>query len=391
MECDPTRMCERLVGLGDVEVLGVGDEAGEPLRVHIRRRGPKPDCGDCGALLWSDGERAVELVDLPAFGRPARLVLHKRRWRCPRRGCPAGTVTEQDREIAPPRERLTARAGRWATRQAGRGRPVKDLASELGCSWHPVNASVRRWGGALIDADAARISDVFALGLDETLMWRRGRFRTKAWSTGIVDVASGQLLDIVRGRTAKAPTRWLLRRPHSWLEQIRWAVLDLSGPYRAAFNAALPDAKQVADPFHVVRLANDALDEVRRRVQNQTLGHRGHKHDPLYRAPQTARVSVGEHHRQRTHQTTGPCSTQATPTARSATPGTPKRPCEASTTSTTPTWAPPPSTSSPKTSRTPPCHQRSTGWAAPSGTGDTRSPTGTPPESPTHPPKQPTT
>ena len=45
----------------------------------------------------------------------------------------------------------------------------------------------------------------------------------------------------------------------------------------------MPDAAQVADPFHVVRLANDALDEVRRRVQNQTLGHRGRKHDPLYR------------------------------------------------------------------------------------------------------------
>ena len=42
MECDPTRMCERLVGLGDVEVLGVDDEAGEPLGVHIRRRGPRP-------------------------------------------------------------------------------------------------------------------------------------------------------------------------------------------------------------------------------------------------------------------------------------------------------------------------------------------------------------
>ena len=122
---------------------------------------------------------------------------------------------------------------------------------------------MRRWGGALYSTRMPhRSQDVFALGLDETLMWRRGRFRTKAWSTGIVDVASGQLLDIVRARTAKAPTRWLLRRPHSWLEQIRGAVLDLSGPYRAAFNAALPDAKQVADPFHVVRLANDAPHEV---------------------------------------------------------------------------------------------------------------------------------
>ena len=46
----------------------------------------------------------------------------------------------------------------------------------------------------------------------------------------------------------------------------------LSGPYRSAFDAALPHAKQVADPFQVVRLGNDALDEVCRRVQNQTLG-----------------------------------------------------------------------------------------------------------------------
>ena len=284
MECDPTRVCELLVGLGDVEVLGVDDEQNAPLGVHIRRRARRPRCGGCGGPLWSNGERRVELVDLPAFGRTVRLVWHKRRWRCARQGCSAGAVTEQDPAIAPVRERLTARAGRWATRQAGRGRPVKDVASELGCSWHPVNASVRRWGGALIDADAARISDVFALGLDETLMWRRGRFRTKAWSTGIVDVASGQLLDMVRARTAKAPTRWLLRRPRNWRAGIRWAVLDLSGPYRAAFDAALPDARQVADPFHVVKLANEALDEVRRRVQNQTLGHRGHKHDPLYRA-----------------------------------------------------------------------------------------------------------
>ena len=45
----------------------------------------------------------------------------------------------------------------------------------------------------------------------------------------------------------------------------------------------LPNALQVADPFHVIRLANQRLDEVRRRVQNETLGHRGRKPDPLYR------------------------------------------------------------------------------------------------------------
>ena len=42
MECDPTRVCELLVGLGDVEVLGVDDAAGGPLRVHIRCRQRRP-------------------------------------------------------------------------------------------------------------------------------------------------------------------------------------------------------------------------------------------------------------------------------------------------------------------------------------------------------------
>ena len=46
----------------------------------------------------------------------------------------------------------------------------------------------------------------------------------------------------------------------------------------------LPAAVQVADPFHVVKLANQRLDDVRRRVQNVTLGHRGLRDDPLYRS-----------------------------------------------------------------------------------------------------------
>jgi Transposase len=50
------------------------------------------------------------------------------------------------------------------------------------------------------------------------------------------------------------------------------------------FDTMLPKAVQVADPFHVVRLGNTALDECRRRVQNETVGHRGRKDDPLYRA-----------------------------------------------------------------------------------------------------------
>lgn len=57
-------------------------------------------------------------------------------------------------------------------RQTGRARAVAEVAEEPECSSHPVNASVRRWGSALLDADTERIS-LEALGLGETLMGLR--------------------------------------------------------------------------------------------------------------------------------------------------------------------------------------------------------------------------
>lgn len=79
------------------------------------------------------------------------------------------------------------------------------------------------------------------------------------------------------------PCEWLAARDDQWRANIEYATLDLSGPYRAVFDTMLPDAVQVADSFHVVKLANHKLDECRRRVQNDTMGHRGRKDDPLYR------------------------------------------------------------------------------------------------------------
>ena len=58
---------------------------------------------------------------------------------------------------------------------------------------------------------------------------------------------------------------------------------DLAESYRAGMAGHLDHTVRVADPFHVVRVANRVVDKVRRRVQNETLGHRGRKGDPLYR------------------------------------------------------------------------------------------------------------
>jgi len=136
-------MCELLVGLPEVTVLAVADVAGEPLRVHVETREPRPSCPGCGGDVAIKDRPAVELMDLAVFGRRARLIWRKHRWSCPASSCPTGSWTGEHPAIAAPRLGMTDRAGRWVTEQVGRhGRTVNEIALELGCDWHTINDTV---------------------------------------------------------------------------------------------------------------------------------------------------------------------------------------------------------------------------------------------------------
>ena len=112
-------MCEILVGLPEVNVLGV-DDGDLFLEIHVACRRPRPGCRFCGVLAQLKEQRIVTLVDLPCFGKPTRLAWHKRRWRCSEVDCPNGSWSEEDLRIAAPRFAITDRAGRWITEQVGR-------------------------------------------------------------------------------------------------------------------------------------------------------------------------------------------------------------------------------------------------------------------------------
>lgn len=198
---------------------------------------------------------------------------------------------------------LTTRAGKWACRQVGHDeRPVARVAAELGVDWHTINDAVCGWGTALLEADTERIGTVAAVGVDETLFVKRGRYRTKQWATSITDAETGQLLDMVPNRDATAPTKWFAAQPAQWLAQIRFAVLDMSAAYKLCYDTILSHAIQVIDPFHVVKTAIAKIDLCRRRVQQEQTRHRGRKNDPLYRSPRlltmgAERLDAERHHR----------------------------------------------------------------------------------------------
>jgi transposase len=91
-----------------------------------------------------------------------------------------------------------------------------------------------------------------------------------------------RLLDAVVGRSGTAYKSWLQKQPKGFTAGVEQAALDPFRGYANAIRDELGDAVAVLDAFHVVRLGTQVVDEVRRRVQHETLGHRGHKDDPLY-------------------------------------------------------------------------------------------------------------
>jgi transposase len=101
-----------------------------------------------------------------------------------------------------------------------------------------------------------------------------------------------RLLDMVPGRSKQAFKTWLSARPKAWRDALTVVAMDGFAGFKTAAAEEAPDAVAVMDPFHVVRLAGDALDDCRRRVQQHIHGHRGRKGDPLYGARRTLHTGM---------------------------------------------------------------------------------------------------
>ena len=79
-----------------------------------------------------------------------------------------------------------------------------------------------------------------------------------------------------------AVTGWLEARGEEWKASVQVVAMDPCATYRRAISDALPQARIVADHFHLVRLANQTVTAVRQRVTRQTLGRRGRRSDPAW-------------------------------------------------------------------------------------------------------------
>lgn len=284
---DLTTFC-RLDELG-LEVLG---QRLEPDRAVLACRVAEPDrwCRRCGCEGTIRDTVTRELAHEPLGWRPTTLLVTVRRYRCT--GC--GHVWRQDTSLAAePRAKLSRRALRWALEGLVVGHlTVARIAEALAVSWNTANDAVLAEGRRVLIDDVQRFDGVAVIGVDEHV-WRHTR-RGDKYVTVIIDLTPirdgtgpSRLLDMVPGRSKQAFKTWLADRPTTWRDGLEVVAMDGFTGFKTATTEELPEATAVMDPFHVVRLAGDALDRCRRRVQQDLHDHRGRKNDPLYRARRT--------------------------------------------------------------------------------------------------------
>jgi len=281
---DLTAFC-RLDELG-LEVIG---QRLEPAGAVLACRVVEPDgwCRRCGCEGVPRDTVLRRLAHEPFGWRPTTLLVTLRRYRC----ADCGHVWRQDTsKAAEPRAKLSRRALRWALEAiVVQHLTVARVAEGLAVAWDTANDAVLTEGKRVLIDDAARFDGVGVVGVDEHV-WRHTRKGDK-YVTVIIDLTGirdgtgpARLLDMVEGRSKQAFKQWLADRSQAWCDAVEVVAMDGFTGFKTAAAEELPDAVPVMDPFHVVRLAGQALDECRRRVQQAIHGHRGRKGDPLYAA-----------------------------------------------------------------------------------------------------------
>jgi transposase len=273
-----------LFGLDGFTVLMAANAGGE-LELLVETTAELVGCPECGAVARAKDRRPTWVRDLPIGGRPVVICWNKRVWCCPHAVCPIKTWTEVHPAIAP-RACLTERARAWAFEQVGRhDAAVSRVAAQLGVAWWTImNLTLERGTPILENPDRLR-DDVEAVGVDETSFLRATGKHPTWFATGITDLTPGRparLLDIAEGRSGTVLAEWLVAREPNWRARIRTASLDPFRGYATALATQLPHTTRVLDPFHVTKLGLSCVDDVRRRVQHDTTGHRGRTGDPLY-------------------------------------------------------------------------------------------------------------
>lgn len=228
------------------------NEGGE-LVWTIERHAGKRRCASCGSSrVHKAGTSSVrELKTLPVGPTQVKLRVTISRLFC----CECRVTRAEDCSLAEGNRHYTQALERYAIMLC-RVMTISAVAKHLDLTWDTVKGMEKRYLKRRFDPPPLR--GVKRIAIDEIAV-RKGH----VYKTVVLDLDTGHILHVADGKDAEAVIPFLqrLRRAHVKLKAI---AMDMSKGYLAAVRQEAPGIPVVFDRFHVVKLVNERIDELRR-------------------------------------------------------------------------------------------------------------------------------
>ena len=247
-----------ILNLPTMRVLSQETQMGQCVVYAEANTGPEP-CDKCGSFeFYGHGTREQVFVDSPTHGDLVTIVVHRKRYRC--RSCGATSLQplpdmavingdEDDGHMMT--KRLVEHVGKEGLRKT-----FADVARETGLSERTVRRLVADHVRDLTDSVSFETPNW--MGLDEIHIIDH--------ICGVVtNVERNCMVDLLPRRDIKFLSEYMVNLKEK--ERVKLVTIDMWRPYQKVAAEHLPGAKVVIDKFHVVRMANDVLDTVRKQAQ----------------------------------------------------------------------------------------------------------------------------
>jgi transposase len=209
-------------------------------------------CFECGCEnVVGGGRQEILIKDLPMHGKRVGIYVKARRIHC--RDC-GKTVTERLPHIVAG-QRMTDRLHKWICRESI-NKNFTGIAQEVGVS----EGTVRAIFGVYIKEleDQVVFETPQWMGIDEIHIIRKPRLV-------ISNIENCTVVDMLADRSKTIVTNYLMRMHDR--HSIKCVTMDMWKPYKDAVNGVLPQAFIVVDKFHVLRMANAALEVIRKGIR----------------------------------------------------------------------------------------------------------------------------
>lgn len=210
---------------------------------------PPTACTKCGVIgsLYKHGPKDITIRDIPLRAWPTRIIARAKRYKC--REC-GGTFIQPLGGIHPD-TRMTERLVEYIKSQCLKDTFVR-IANNIGCD----DKTVRNIAGDYIAELNAEFKPYLPdwVGIDETQI--DGKLRCI-----ITDVVNRVPIDMLPDRDKTLVTGWLYQ--FRTRTNVKGLAIDMWRPYKDAAQAVFPGLPVVIDKFHVVKMANKALEDIR--------------------------------------------------------------------------------------------------------------------------------